>query len=97
MFKDVLSGLGFWTLIAGCCWIFSEASVPASQHLRSPLRSAVADNRPIHPQAATDFPVDRQMMAFERHARVNMLLYAGPLRGSGTMKPVAISSMAATR
>jgi hypothetical protein len=65
--------------------------------LRHQLHLSASEIRPMKPQSGFYPLVDRQMLAFERHARVNMLLYAGPLLGPATMNPVAITLKAASQ
>ena len=78
MLKRLLTGLALWTLIVGCVLALSETSVPASQaDVSTQAVSTVSDTLPAAPEIQSAPPLDQQMMAFERHARVDMILYEG--------------------
>ena len=78
MLKRLLTGLALWTLIVGGGLALSEKSVPASQaDVTTQAVRTVPDTLPSAPDMQSAPPLDQQIMAFERHARVDMILYTG--------------------
>jgi hypothetical protein len=65
MLKYSLSGLAIWTFVVCACIASSEAPYAAP---------AIHPPAPAPPADAT---IELQMLAFERHARVDMILYGG--------------------
>jgi hypothetical protein len=78
MLKHLLSVLAVWTLIVGCCFALSATSVPTSQaDVTTQAVRTLPDTAAAPPEIRSDRRVEQEMMAFERHARVDMILYKG--------------------
>lgn len=77
MLKRFLSRLAIGMVVVACGVVLSEKAVPASQDVTTPTLPDVRDTSVVRTPVPTDVSVDRQMQAFEHHARVNMILYTG--------------------
>ena len=80
MFTRLGSGFVLWTLIVGCGVMVTGTWVLASQDA-TPRTAAEASEAPS-PLPPADPSVDRAMHAFERRARVDMILYTGRFGGT---------------
>ena len=76
MLNRLLSALAISTVVVGCCFAFSEGTVPASQ--------SDAAGMPVTPEPAWVAPHNRidtgahmEMDALERRVRVGTILYTG--------------------
>lgn len=75
--RRLLLGLAGWTLVAGYVCASGEAPLPSSQNVTSQTVRPMGDGPHTSPSVPPEAPVDRQMQGFERHARVDMILYTG--------------------
>ncbi len=71
------SRLVIWTLVAGCGAAIMGTWVGAAQDVNTQAVAAAPEAPTPTPVPVADASVDRQMLAFEHHAQVNMILYAG--------------------
>jgi hypothetical protein len=77
MFTRLLSGLAIWAFTVGGSFAWSETSGPASQKVSANTVLGAAGTRSGTLRTQPESAVDRQMLALERRARVDMLLYPG--------------------
>ena len=75
MFMRHGPGFVLWTLIVGCGVAVTGTWVLASQDATTRPAAEAPETPPALPPA--DPSVDREMAAFERRARVDMILYTG--------------------
>jgi hypothetical protein len=76
MLNRLLSALAISTVAVGCCFAFTEASVPAVQDEPAPA-PAVFEPVKVAPQRWSEPSLDRRMQMLERRVRFDMILYTG--------------------
>jgi hypothetical protein len=77
MSKRLLLALGICVLVVGGSFARGETSGPAPQKMSTSAVLAPAEARSGGLQTEPESAVHFQMLALERRARVDMLLYAG--------------------
>lgn len=77
MLRRLVSGPAVGTLVLGYCLAVSAASPPSSQNVTSQPGGPMPAKPPASSTSRLDPPAGHQMLAIERHAKINMILYTG--------------------